>query len=360
MASQPTPDPQRLASEVIAGDVPAAARACRWVDDGLAHKGELLKALYSSSGKGWRVGVTGVAGAGKSTLVDQLISAFRALGHRVAVVAVDPSSPFSGGAILGDRIRMQRHSEDPQVFIRSLASRGDLGGISSTTLDVTRVLEAWGAQVVIIETVGVGQAEVDVMRVADTTLVVVPPGLGDQVQAAKAGLLEIADIFAVNKADLLGVDAAVRDLEGMLSLRNETSANPGAHAAHAAAHAVAHAAALSHDSLATGEPADNNRPWTPRVLRSVATTGEGTADLLSELQRHRAWLTDTDAGKAQRLARTRWEIRGRLQLLVARAVHGDLQREIEAEVQRIESGQSDPYSAEEALLERFRIQTGRL
>src|SRR5258707_5931956 len=211
-----------LANDVIAGNVRAAARACRIVDDELPGAVPLLKELFSHTGRAWVIGVTGNPGSGKSTLVDGLIELFRARGSKVAVVAVDPTSPFSGGAILGDRIRMQRHAADPGVFIRSLATRGALGGLSRSARDIVRVLDAWGADVILVETVGVGQDELEVTRSAHTTLVVMAPGMGDDVQAIKAGILECADVFAVNKADREGADPTVRDLELMIALGAET------------------------------------------------------------------------------------------------------------------------------------------
>src|SRR5438445_1517106 len=226
-----------LANDVIAGDVRAAARACRIVDDELPAAVPLLKELFPHTGHAWVVGITGNPGSGKSTLVDGLIGILRARGSKVAVVAVDPTSPFSGGAILGDRIRMQRHAADPGVFIRSLATRGALGGLSRSARDVVRVLDAWGADVVLVETVGVGQDELEVTRAAHTTLVVMAPGMGDDVQAIKAGILECADVFAVNKADREGADATVRDLELMIALGGETLAG-GAHSAGHAAGAL--------------------------------------------------------------------------------------------------------------------------
>src|SRR5688572_32405566 len=214
----PALTPAALAAAVASGDTRAAARACRWVDDAWPGQDALLAALYPSTQGAWFIGVTGSPGVGKSTLTSRLVQHFRAQGGRVAVVAVDPTSPFSGGAILGDRIRMQTHWADADVFVRSLATRGAHGGLSRSAADVARVLAAWGARVVIIETVGVGQDELDVMRVADTTLVIQAPGGGDDVQAAKAGLLECADVFAVNKADLPGAEGVAENLRAMLAL----------------------------------------------------------------------------------------------------------------------------------------------
>ena len=234
-----------LAERVIAGEVRAAARACRLVDDASPGHVDLLKSLFPHTGRAWIVGITGNPGAGKSTLVDRLIAALRAAGKKVAVVAVDPTSPFSGGAILGDRIRMQRHFDDPGVFIRSLATRGALGGLSRSARDVVRVLDAWGADVVLVETVGVGQDELEVTRTAHTTLVVMAPGMGDDVQAIKAGILECADVFAVNKADRDGADSTVRDLELMIALGAETLV-AGAHSRGHAAGKLDVAAAAKH------------------------------------------------------------------------------------------------------------------
>jgi LAO/AO transport system kinase len=204
---------------ILAGDVRAGARLMRDIDDRRPDALAALKALFPHTGTAYVVGITGNPGAGKSTVVDALITLYRAAGERVGVIAVDPTSPFTGGAILGDRIRMNRHALDPGVFIRSLATRGHLGGLSRSTFDVAHVLDAMGFTRILIETVGVGQDEVDVMRAAHTTVVVTVPGLGDDIQAIKAGLLEVADVLAVNKADRDGADRTERDLAQMLDLR---------------------------------------------------------------------------------------------------------------------------------------------
>lgn len=204
---------------ILAGEIRAGARLMRDLDDRRPDALETLKALFPHTGKAYVVGITGNPGAGKSTVVDSLIGYYRAQGERVGVVAVDPTSPFSGGAILGDRIRMQRHALDPDVFIRSLATRGHLGGLSRSTFDVAHVLDAMGYTRILIETVGVGQDEVEVMKAAHTTVVVTVPGLGDDIQAIKAGLLEVADVLVVNKADREGADRTERDLMHMLDLR---------------------------------------------------------------------------------------------------------------------------------------------
>ncbi|HEX9604426.1 MAG TPA: methylmalonyl Co-A mutase-associated GTPase MeaB [Myxococcales bacterium] len=207
-----------LADRVLQGDVRAAARLMRLIDDAQPTAEAELRALFPSTGRAQLIGITGNPGAGKSTLVDRLIAHLRRLGKTVGVIAVDPTSPFTGGAILGDRIRMQDHALDPGVFIRSLATRGQLGGLSRATGNCVRVLDAMGKDVVIVETVGVGQDEVEICRLAHTTVVVVVPGLGDDIQAIKAGILEVADLFCVNKADREGADRTVRDLRQMMEL----------------------------------------------------------------------------------------------------------------------------------------------
>ncbi len=209
-----------LADKVLEGDIRACARLMRLLDDEVAEGREELRKLYPYTGKSYIIGITGPPGAGKSTLVDQLISAFRREGKKVGVIAVDPSSPFTGGAILGDRIRMQRHSSDPEVFIRSLASRGHLGGLTASTEEICLVMDAMGKEIIILETVGVGQDEVEVVDLAHTSILVTVPGLGDDIQAIKAGVMEIGNIFVVNKADREGADRTFREIIAMLDMIN--------------------------------------------------------------------------------------------------------------------------------------------
>jgi LAO/AO transport system kinase len=241
---------------ILRGDVRTAARLMRDLDDRRPEAIEALKLLFPHTGKAYIAGITGNPGAGKSTVVDAMIAHYRAAGERVGVVCIDPTSPFSGGAILGDRIRMQRHALDPGVFIRSLATRGHLGGLSRSTFDIVHVLDAMGYERILIETVGVGQDEVDVMRAAHTTVVVTVPGLGDDIQAIKSGLLEVADVLVVNKADREGADRTERDLLHMLDLR------------------------------ATGERKE------VEIVRTIATrgiaSGSGITELAAAIEAHRA------------------------------------------------------------------------
>ena len=246
-----------VADRVLAGDVRAAARLIRLIDDALPEAEAILRELWPRTGRAQLVGITGNPGAGKSTLVDRLIAHLRAQGKTVGVLAVDPTSPFTGGAILGDRIRMQDHALDPGVFIRSLATRGQLGGLSRATSDSARVLDAMGKDVILIETVGVGQDEVEICRLAHTTVVVVVPGLGDDIQAIKAGILEVADLFAVNKSDREGADRTVRDLRSMLELSHAIGKEAG--------HEIA-------------------------IVKCVASRNEGVAEVWSAIEAHYQFL----------------------------------------------------------------------
>ena len=336
-----------LGTRIVAGDMRAAARAMRHVDDRVAGHLELLKEIFPSTGRACIVGVTGNPGAGKSTLTDRLIERYRAGGRTVGVICVDPSSPYSGGAILGDRIRMTRHATDAGVFIRSVATRGHLGGLSRSARDMVRVLDAYGCDVVIVETVGVGQDELEITRTAHSTLVVMAPGMGDEVQAIKAGILETADVFAVNKADRDGADSTMRDLELMIALGTETMVAVGKTAGHAMRGGV------KVDALPEG-PATTEERWTPPIIKCIATKGEGIADLVVALDRHKVWLDGTEAGRARRHLRLAEELRETLRETLIEAATAALGHEIDRAVAAVEAKTIDPYTATEQLLTAFR------
>ncbi len=335
-----------LAKQVIAGETRAVARALRNVDDRVPGYLDLLKELFPQTGRAWVVGVTGNPGAGKSTLTDRLIEALRKQDKKVGVLCVDPTSPYSGGAILGDRIRMTRHASDAGVFIRSVATRGHLGGLSRSARDMVRVLDACGCDVVLVETVGVGQDELEITRTAHTTLVVMAPGLGDEVQAIKAGILETADVFAVNKADRDGADSTVRDLELMIALGSEAMVAAGKRKGHVV-HGGVKVDALP-DAVAPSER------WIPPITKCVATRGEGIADVVAALEKHRTWVASTESGRARRHARLAEELRESLRETLIDAATRALSDQIENAVKDVEERAIDPYTATERLLEAFR------
>ena len=305
-----------LSERIRAGDVRAAARLMREIDDGRPQAEATLRALYPHTGGAFVLGVTGPPGAGKSTLVDTLIKLHRQAGERVGVVAIDPSSAITGGAILGDRIRMQRHALDEQVFIRSLATRGQLGGLSRAAADVVTVLDALGCATIMVETVGVGQDEVDVAMLADTVLVVLVPGLGDEVQALKAGLIEAADLFVINKADREGADRAARDLATMLALREGSS--------------------------------DHRE-----ILKAVASTGQGVPDLAAAIARHRKAQKDSGALVERRRRQAETRLRAILLDRLRRrteATLAGLGGGLSALADEVASRRLDPYTAVNRLL----------
>jgi LAO/AO transport system kinase len=271
-ATRPRDDPDDLAEGVRRGDRASTARMLTLVESGDVSARPALASLVGNGGHAYTIGVTGAPGAGKSSLTDRLLGLIRTEGERVAVLAVDPSSPRTGGAILGDRVRMGAHATDPGVFIRSMATRGQLGGLAAAVPQAIQILDAGGFPWIVVETVGVGQVELDVAGAADTTVVVVNPGWGDGVQANKAGILEVADVFAVNKADRDGADAAVRDLVAMLELSHHAD-------------------------------------WVPPIVETVATTGDGVEALWDAITRHRAHLEETGELEQRRRARLRDEIR---------------------------------------------------
>jgi LAO/AO transport system kinase len=320
---------------VLAGDVRTSARLMRDLDDGLPSAREAVRHLHAHTGKAFVVGITGNPGSGKSTLTDQLIAHWRAEGLSVGVVAIDPTSPFTGGAILGDRVRMQRHATDEGVFIRSLATRGHLGGLSRSTLDVVRVLDAMGKDIVVIETVGVGQDEIEVTRAAHTSVVVVVPGLGDDIQAIKAGILEIADVFVVNKADRQGADRTVQELRMMLELFRPVARHSDARWAEAP-RGVA-------QSL-------GDAGWQVPILKTVASAGEGIADVAGRLNDHRAHLEGCGDWARRERDRARLEFLEALKDRLVSRVLDELAAapgRLDGLVDRIANRQADPYSLAE-------------
>jgi len=314
--TSPATGPAAAVQRARDGDVRALGRLLTWVENGAPELRQVLAAAAPLTGRARVLGLTGAPGVGKSTLSGALVAAYRQRGLRVGVLAVDPSSPFTGGALLGDRVRMQQHATDPDVFIRSMASRGQLGGLSRATPQALRVLDAAGFDVILVETVGVGQAEVAVASLADSTLVIVAPGLGDAIQAAKAGILETGDLFVVNKSDQPGAQEAVRDLRTMIA-------------------------------MAQRAPGD----WKPPIVLTVAASGAGLDDLTGQLDSHWAWLDDTGEGERRRLARAREEI-SEIALAELRRRLGGLPGDARLDelARQVAAGELDPYAAADELI----------
>jgi LAO/AO transport system kinase len=337
-----------LAERVLAGEVRAASRLMRRIDDGDPAAVPDLQRLFPRTGRAYVVGITGSPGSGKSTLTDRLVARLRAQGTKVGVLAVDPTSPFSGGAILGDRIRMQDHASDPEVFIRSLATRGSLGGLSRATGDCIRVMDAMGKDVIIVETVGVGQDEIDIAQMAHSTLVVTVPGMGDDIQAIKAGILEVADVFVVNKADLDGADRTVRELRQMLELRHAVRA-PADHDAH---HRRLQARAAGKPVEAASGPVE----WEPPILKVVAVRDQGLEAVVEAIERHRAFLESSGQRAERERARARMQF---LALLRDRLLESALST-LEAQKGRLDEvalaisrREADPYALADTLAQQL-------
>jgi len=312
-----------LAQRLLAGERGAIARAIRLLDDGDPTGTALLREIYPAAAAARVIGVTGAPGSGKSTLVDRLIEAFRARGERVGVAAVDPSSPFTGGAILGDRIRMQRHAEDDGVFIRSLATRGHLGGLSASTLDALTVLGAAGFHTLLLETVGVGQDEVEVNRVADTVALIVAPGSGDAVQTLKAGVMEIAHLFVVNKMDQPGADQTAREIEQMLAFKDH---GPGLPAAPGPA------------------------TWTPPVVLAAAVEGRNIDQVVEALDRHAEWLRSSGEDRRRRRDRARVAVQEAVRARVDADLASGFPSALDEAAARVSGGSSDPRTEADAIV----------
>ena len=315
-AGRQAPSVRELIDRARDGDPRAVARLISLVEDESPALREVMAALAPYAGRAAILGVTGSPGVGKSTTTSALVTAFRADGRRVGVLAVDPSSPFSGGALLGDRVRMQDHATDSGVYIRSMATRGHLGGLAWATPQALRILDSAGCDVVVVETVGVGQSEVEVAALADTTLVLLAPGMGDGIQAAKAGILEVGDVFVVNKADRDGADQVVRDLRGAIR-------------------------------LAERSPGD----WREPIVKTVASKGEGLDEVVAAVDKHRAWMQRGGELDRRRRRRVRDEIEA-IAVTALRGRFGDLHGDarLDTLAEKVLAGQIDPYAAADEIL----------
>jgi LAO/AO transport system kinase len=314
--TSPATDPAAAVQRARDGDVRVLSRLLSWVENGAPELRPVLAAVAPLTGCARVLGLTGAPGVGKSTVTGALVAAYRERGLRVGVLAVDPTSPFTGGALLGDRVRMQQHATDDGVFIRSMASRGHVGGLSRATPQALRVLDAAGFDVILVETVGVGQAEVAVASLADSTLVIVAPGLGDAIQAAKAGILEIGDVFVVNKSDKPGAQETVRDLRAMIAMAQRAEGD-----------------------------------WKPPIVSATAVSGEGIDDLAASIDRHWAWLDDSGERERRRQARAREEISA-IALAELRRQLGRLPGEsrLDQLARQVAAGDLDPYTAADELI----------
>jgi LAO/AO transport system kinase len=308
-----------LTKRILDGDIRAASRLMRDIDDQIPSSLKALKELYPKTGKAYIIGITGAPGSGKSTIVDKMVDFFRREGKTVGIVAVDPTSPFSGGAILGDRIRMQRHSTDEGVFIRSLATRGWLGGLSRSTQDIVNVMDAMGKEIVLVETVGVGQDEVEIINTAHTSIVLLVPGMGDDIQAIKAGIIEIGDLFVINKSEREGADKLERDLRMVLEMGTK-----------------------------------RQKGWTPLILKTEALLGKGMAELMEGISQHRQALEQSEAMKEKMRERAKAAFLGILESEVMSHFLRRIERDgkWKAILDDLASRRTDPYSLVEQMMAR--------
>ena len=330
-------DEDTLIDELLAGKHRALARVITKIENRSPGYRDLVSRLHTHTGGAEVIGITGSPGAGKSTLVDKMAATYRERGETVGVIAIDPSSPFTGGAVLGDRIRMASNVGDMDVFFRSMSARGSLGGLSTATTDAVKALDAFGKDKIIVETVGAGQNEIEIVKTADTVSVLVPPGSGDDVQMLKAGILEIADVFVVNKADMDGADRTVMELREMIRMRDD-SPMAGHHGAEA----------LTGDR----DPATESAGWEPKIVETVAKTGEGVDEFLETIADHVDWLTESGEIDAQTRQRYEAEIKTLLREDIASLLEEELEARggLESYLDRVVGRETDPYSVADELV----------
>ncbi|PCR89556.1 methylmalonyl Co-A mutase-associated GTPase MeaB [Natrinema ejinorense] len=334
-------DDESLLEALLTGEHRALARVISKIENRAPGYRDLVSELYAHTGDADVIGITGSPGAGKSTLVDKLAEEYRDRGETVGIIAIDPSSPFTGGAVLGDRIRMASTVGDMDVFVRSMSARGTLGGLSTATADAVKAMDAFGKDKIIIETVGAGQNEIDIVRTADTVAVLVPPGSGDDIQTLKAGILEIADVFVVNKADRDGADRTVQELREMVHLGEESGPGGGGGGHHGVG-----AMGGGGDDWGATDGDDEDESWTPPIVETVATKGTGVEHFIDELANHRTYLVDSGT----RAEKVRQRYAEEIRTLLREDVHSLLETEladsggVDELAEAVRQGETDPYS----------------